>query len=183
MAQRVSCAFPAQTVLLALPIGNTSGCGSSTRMRLAGRGQLLLLSTLMAGQTTVRLITKEEWRKRHPQSIQDTMNADAATTTTDPNRVQIGVFYSYMFPSTEDWVAYGKSTTGNSYYEFDWVSSCDSNTCYLYTGPIAFSNVYVYAQNTRFGYDSLGRGGLSPVQNMLALNLVLVLTLFCDTII
>jgi hypothetical protein len=152
-------------------------------MRLAGRGQLLLLSTLMAGQTTVRLITKEEWRKRHPQSIQDTMNADAATTTTDPNRVQIGVFYSYMFPSTEDWVAYGKSTTGNSYYEFDWVSSCDSNTCYLYTGPIAFSNVYVYAQNTRFGYDSLGRGGLSPVQNMLALNLVLVLTLFCDTII
>ena len=32
----VLCAFPAQTVLLAPPIGNNSGCESSTRMRLAG---------------------------------------------------------------------------------------------------------------------------------------------------
>jgi len=37
MAQRVPCAVPAQTALLAPPIGNTSGCGSSTRMQLARR--------------------------------------------------------------------------------------------------------------------------------------------------
>ncbi|HXY06641.1 MAG TPA: hypothetical protein VEI52_02210 [Terriglobales bacterium] len=119
----------------------------------------LLLSTLALGQT-VRLLTKEDWIKRHPnQSVPNRMNADTATTTTDLSRVRIGTFESFIIP-TNDWGGYWGSGApvppdGSSYYDFWWFNYCDfypPETCYYYTGPITFSGVGVYANGTSLSY-------------------------------
>jgi hypothetical protein len=114
---------------------------------------VLTLPIPRAQTQTVTLVTNENWAELHARYRPEFSSVTEATTT-NPNLVQIGVFYPIMH------------LDGESFYEFDWFyfignGPCPGSGCQKYTGPITFVNAIVYANGTSSSWASSGQGPIN----------------------
>jgi hypothetical protein len=105
----------------------------------------LLCMPALSQTVTMRLLTKEDWIQRYGnQPTAKAMLKAEATTSTDPNRVQIGLMDMYLWPSYTN-----PGPEQAAQWDFWWCSTDCSIPTY-YAGPITFKAVNLYSKGTKY---------------------------------